>query len=173
MRWSGSRPVGLSSGRGSSARMFGWERRKQASRLRYFSGVSRSRICRRRTGIKSSPWLPPLPLIKTKRIDALGNEGCSAISRNNHEERSRSECATLEGMKRRALLLGGAAPVCPLLVAQSDNYKLEAEMRADLMAFKGVWDAWTQELVEGKKDRKLELKLRGRWKGVEKWLIKE
>ena len=75
-------------------------------------------------------------------------------------------------MKRRALLLGGAAPVCPL-VAQSTSYQLDAEMRADLMSFKETWDAWTQELVEGKKDRRLELKLRERWLGVDKWLAKE
>lgn len=74
--------------------------------------------------------------------------------------------------RRSILLLGMAAP--PTLATPPDAYQLDAEMRGNLIAFKDAWDTWTWELVEGqKKNRKLELLLRKRWAGVEKWLFRD
>lgn len=77
--------------------------------------------------------------------------------------------------RRSILLLWVAAPLLPsAFPPDSTAYQLDSEMRGNLIAFKDAWDSWTWELVEGKKkNRKLELLLRKRWEGVEKWLFKD
>jgi hypothetical protein len=79
-------------------------------------------------------------------------------------------------MTRRSILLlwVAASPTAHAYQSSPTAYQLDAEMRGNLTAFKDVWDSWTWELIEGrKKNRKLELLLRKRWEGVEKWLFKD